>query len=177
MTLSAPTPIRGALTEASALLPRVKDGLGAVQTTHKDYLSVELRTAFADSIDIDAALKAGHESENRWDYLLGHAPSGLVVAVEPHSARDDEIATVINKRAAARAQLKDHLRPGAKIARWLWVASGKVRFASTEKAGFRLAQHGIEFVGSQVQAKHLPTQAAAPTRGTGKPRRESPAGR
>ncbi|MCK6574822.1 hypothetical protein L6V77_27440 [Myxococcota bacterium] len=155
----------------------MKDGLGAVQTTHKDYLSVELRTAFADSIDIDAALKAGHESENRWDYLLGHAPSGLVVAVEPHSARDDEIATVINKRAAARAQLKDHLRPGAKIARWLWVASGKVRFASTEKAGFRLAQHGIEFVGSQVQAKHLPTQAAAPTRGTGKPRRESPAGR
>lgn len=169
MTLPAPTPIRGILTEASVILPQVKDGLGAVQRAHKDYLSVELRTKFADSLDIDEALKAGHESENRWDYLLGHAASGLVVAVEPHSARDDEITTVINKRAAAREQLKDHLRPGAKIARWLWVASGKVRFASTEKAGFRLAQHGIEFVGSQVQAKHLPAEVAAPVRGNGRP--------
>ena len=101
-------------------------------------------------------MQLGHEQANRWDYLLGHAPSGKVVAVEPHSAKQDEITTVINKRAAAREQMRAHLNDGARVAKWLWVASGKVHFANTEKARLRLDQHGIEFVGTKVTSKHLP---------------------
>ena len=78
-------------------------------------------------------MQPDHEQANRWDYLLGHAPSGNVVAVEPHSAKQDEITTLINKRVAAREQMRGHLRDGARVAKWLWVASGKVHFANTEK--------------------------------------------
>lgn len=96
------TPVRGALAEDSTLQPHVKDGLGAVRSAHKAYFAEAIRPAFADSIDIDEALQGGHEQENRWDYLVGHAASGAVVAVEPHSAKDDEVSTVIAKRTAAR---------------------------------------------------------------------------
>jgi hypothetical protein len=157
------TPVRRALRDDSSLLDSVQDGLGAVESAHRDYFAPSIRTAFADSLDLDKALKPGRERENRWDYLLGHTASGQVVAVEPHSAKDDEIGTVIRKQKAAREQLREQLRDGAKVARWLWVASGKVRFAATEKAKLRLDQHGIEFAGKQVTTRHLPpTSAAAP---------------
>lgn len=149
------TPVRSALRKDSTLLPLVADGLGAVKRTDRNYFDIAIRQTFVDSLDLDAAMQLGHEQSNRWDYLLGHAPSGNVVAVEPHSAKNDEITTVINKRIAAREQIKEHLRNGARIAKWLWVASGKVHFANTEKARRRLDQNGIEFV-TKVTAKHLP---------------------
>lgn len=152
----AKTPVRNALHENSALLPLVADGLGALKNAHRDYLDSGIRQAFADSLDLDEAVKDGHEQENRWDYLLGHTPSGEVIAIEPHSAKQDEITTVINKRIAAQEHLKDHLRAGARVTRWLWVASGKVHFANTEKTKLRLDQNGIQFVGKKVAAKHLP---------------------
>jgi hypothetical protein len=92
--------------------------------------------------------------------LLGHAPSAEVVAVEPHSAKQDEVTTVIRKKRAALDQLKDHLRDGARMAKWLWVTSGKVHFADTEKTRRLLDEKGIEFVGTRVYAKHLPLAAA-----------------
>lgn len=149
------TPVRSALRKDSMLLPLVADGLGALKNAHRDYFDAAIRPTFADSLDLDEAMQFGHEQANRWDYLLGHAPSGNVVAVEPHSAKQDEITTVINKRVAAREQLKGHLRDGARVVKWLWVASGKVHFANTEKARLRLDQNGIEFV-TRVTAKHLP---------------------
>lgn len=154
------TPIRRALREESPLLANVQNGLGAVKPTHRDYFHTSVRAAFADSLDTDEALRITHEQENRWDYLLGHAASGEVVAVEPHSAKSDEVRTVIRKRQAAQDQLRAHLRDGAKVAKWLWVASGKVQFANTEKIRFQLDSNGIEFADRQILAKHLP---AAPT--------------
>lgn len=136
-------------------MPKVADGLGAVRKTDRNCFDMTIRQTFVDSLDLDKAMQLGHEQANRWDYLLGHAPSDNVVAVEPHSAKHDEITTVINKRTAAREHMKEHLRDGARIAKWLWVASGKVYFADTEKARRRLDQHGIEFV-TKVTAKHLP---------------------
>lgn len=149
------SPIRKALKVDSALLPLVVDGLGAVEAAHKKYFEDSIRNAFADSIDLDKAMLQGHEQENRWDYLLGHNLSEAVIAVEPHSAKQDEITTVINKRRAAQEHLKDHFKDGVKIHKWLWVASGKVHFANTEKARLRLDQNGIQFVGTKVSSKHL----------------------
>jgi len=148
--------------------------MNAVESAHKKYFSAEIRADFADSLDIDQNLKQGREQDNRWDYLLGHKPSGEVVAVEPHSATQGEISTVIRKRTAARDQLHEHLRDGAKIAKWLWVASGSVHFAATEKAKLQLDQNGIEFVGTTVMMKHLPTapqSVAAARRATRKKKR------
>ncbi|MFZ2652679.1 MAG: hypothetical protein WA210_21475 [Burkholderiaceae bacterium] len=158
------TPLRRALREDSLLVACIADGLGAVKIAHRGYFDPTIRSAFADSLDLDEALSQGHEQENRWDYLLGYAPTREVVAVEPHSAKQDEITTVINKRFHAREQLKDHLRAGARITKWLWVASGRVHFADTEKARRRLDQHGIEFVGRRVELRHLPSAVASDSR-------------
>lgn len=152
----ASTILRRTLRSNSSLQGSVCDGVGAVKNAHRAYFDPTIRTAFEDSLDLDAALRVGHEQENRWDYLMGHEPSSEVVAVEPHSAKQDEISTVIKKRSYAREQLKPHLQGGARVSKWLWVASGKVHFADTEKAKRRLDQNGIEFVGKKVMARHLP---------------------
>jgi hypothetical protein len=147
------------LRERSSLHPSVKDGMDAVSKSHRACFDEAIRSTFADSLELDEALRAGRDRENRWDYLMGHSPSGEVIAVEPHSAKQDEITTVIRKRRAALEQLAEHLRDGARISKWLWVAPGKVHFAETEKAKLRLDQNGIEFVGTKVMAKHLPVAA------------------
>ena len=150
------TPVRAALLSTSSLHGQVVDALGAVKDGHRDYIDGPLRIDFADSIDVDDALHSGNEQENRWDYLLGHGPSAAVFALEPHSAKTGEISTVIRKKEAATRQLAPHLRSGSRIARWLWVASGPVDFADTEKARRALDQRGILFVGKSVLRKHLP---------------------
>lgn len=146
----------------SALLPAVNDGLAAVKKADRDYIDADVRTDFADSLDLDHALQQGHEQEHRWDYLLGHAPSAQVIALEPHSAKQDEVTTLIKKRRAALDQLKPHLRTGGRISCWLWVASGDVHFADTERARKMLDENGILFVGKRVRSSHLPESPAGP---------------
>ena len=164
----ARTALKRALNNDSSLHQAVRDGLSAVKTSHRAYFDKVIRSTFGDSLDLDEAMRVGHEQENRWDYLLSHVPSDEVVAVEPHSAKQDEISTIIKKLSAAREHLKPHLRTGGRVSRWLWVASGDVQFANTEKATLRLAQSGIQFVGRIVRAKHLgedvKTAAPAPRR-------------
>jgi hypothetical protein len=149
------TVVRGALRPESALQPSVCDGLGAVATAHRDYIHESIRVHFNDSLDLDEALREGHEQENRWDYLLGHSRTGEVVAAEPHSAKQDQVSTVIRKKKAALVHLRDHLRNGARVSRWLWISSGKVQFANTEKTTLLLAQNGIQFVGRAIREKDL----------------------
>lgn len=152
----ATTPVRAALRPGSPLQTRVQDALGAVASAHRRHIDAAIRADFADSLELDEAMREGHEGENRWDYLLGHGPSRVVVALEPHSAEQGEISTVIKKKKAALVQLRDHLTDGARIQAWFWVASNKVHFAETERVRRQLDQHGIEFVGKKLLAKHLP---------------------
>lgn len=149
------SPIRSALKEQSSLVPEVRDGLGALKKSDRAFIDGPLHACFKDSLDIDVALRRGHDNENRWDYLLGYEPTAAVFALEPHSAREDQISTVIAKRAATKRHLVCHLKPNARIEAWLWVASGKVHFANTEKARIRLDQNGILFVGTKMLHKHL----------------------
>lgn len=170
------TPIRDGLSADSVLLPLVEDGLGALLRAHRSMIAADVREAFSDSLDIDGALKKGREQEHRWDYLLGHAPTQKIVGLEPHSAKNDEITTVIDKRRDALEQLKGHLKPGVKVERWYWVASGSVYFNPFEKATIRLANHGIAFIGKALLSKHLPVADSGDTsagRDTTKKRRGS----
>jgi hypothetical protein len=152
---SLATPIRKALEEQSPLQQAVRDGLGACKDAHRAYIDENLRAAFADSLDCDEAMRAIYPDDHRWDYLFGYRPSGVVIGLEPHSAKEDQISTVIEKRKAALEQLRPHLKEGARVETWLWVASGTVHFADTEKARRRLDQSGIKFVGKRVLEKHL----------------------
>jgi len=166
------TPLRGSLAPRSSLIREVQDGIGAVKGTDCNYFDVEIRSAFGDSLDLDAALLKQHSQKRRWDYLLAHSPSREIIGVEPHSAKEDQISTIIRKREAAKDQLASHLKPGRRVSRWLWVASGRVHFAATEKAKLRLDQNGIQFVGRRVLAKHLP-KTAPNQKGHGRTRRKS----
>jgi hypothetical protein len=165
--------VRSALVASSSLLPKVEDGMRAVKSSDGDCFHADVKSAFADSIDLDEAMKPGRDEENRWDYLLGHSASRTVIGVEPHSAKEDQVSTVIKKRKAAVEQLRPHLAAGKAVASWLWVASGNVQFADTEKTKLRLAQNGIEFVGKQVLPKHLPgaSSVQSPAKAKRKPRR------
>ena len=153
----------------------ILDGLKALKSAHvRDHLDEAIRPAFADSLDLDAALLRGNEQQHRWDYLMGHMPSGEVIAMEPHSANSKGVKAVIAKREAARLHLRAHLKPGARISAWLWIASGKVDFAHTEKAIRLLDQNGITFVGKQVLPKHLPAASVPVSAKPPKKRRPKP---
>lgn len=149
------TPIRKGLKPDSPLQADVKNALGAVKSVDKDLVSVGTRKDFGDSLDLDGSLRATHPQAPRWDYLLGHTPSGTLVGVEPHPATNAEIEVVIQKRVAARTQLRGQLKPEVNVARWLWVASGKSDFLPHEKKVLYLAENGIAFVGRQVNAKDV----------------------
>jgi hypothetical protein len=148
------TPIRKALTAQSTIKALVQDGIGAIKDNDKRCLDASIRTQFADSLDTDEAFRVGRDQEPRWDYLLGHKNRSLI-AVEPHSAKTDEIETVINKKKALKQQLNGHLKDEMHISKWLWVASGTVCFPRGSKHEIKLSQSGIKFVGRCVLVKHL----------------------
>ena len=74
----------------------------------------------------------------------------------------------------ALQQLQGHLKTGARVADWFWVASGKVDFLPLEKAHMRLASSGIRFIGTRLLKKHLP-ERATPSTGK-KTRKKNPDG-
>lgn len=149
------TPIRKVLVSKSKLRGLVADGLGALDAGHRTAIEVDLRPAFADSLEIDENLRKGRENENRWDYLLGHGEIDCVVGLEPHSATNKEVTVVIKKRQMALEHIRSHLADGMYIRAWFWVASGKVDFVPMEKATNRLNNNGITFVGRQLLTRHV----------------------
>jgi len=137
------------------LLGLVEDGLSAVSGRHRAHLADEIKNAFTDSLEIDENLKDGRDRENRWDYLLGHGALSCVIGMEPHTAKDQEVKTVIRKKQSAQQQLREHLQKGTRIEEWYWVASGKNRFLDTEKTRRLLDQNGICFICPKLHAKDL----------------------
>lgn len=156
MSKKKATPIRAGLKPASPLQAAIHDGLGAMKQVDKGYIEQTIRTEFADSLDLDAAMQMAHPEDNRWDYLLGHGKSGKLFALEPHTMKDKEVKVLIQKRAQAKLQLEGHLRPGVTIADWFWVSSVD-GIADTGKARRSLDQAGIKRVGKALKAKHLGT--------------------
>jgi len=179
------TPVRALLVPTSSLHAHIGDGLVTVKDSHWTYIESSIRARFTDSIDLDKALEPGHEQENRWDYLLGWGAED-VIALEPHSATNHEVKTVIAKKRAAMEQLASHKSPKRSVKKWFWVASGKNDLTPLDKKRLILAQHGISFVAPMLSAKHLPSappdgqpkgsQSAAPVfaRPVGKARKATP---
>lgn len=130
-------------------------------TNPLSFVDTSLRTELDDCLEIDENLKASHEQENRWDYMLGHGPSGTAIGSEPHSAHTKEISVVTRKRERAREQFREHPTPNAKVAEWFWVASGKVDFAPHEPAMRQVVNAGVTVVGGGLKVKHLEAFGAA----------------
>ena len=147
-------PVSRALT-GSYLAGAIRGGIQALPSDKRKHIAESVRSDFLDSLDLDEASRPRHPTDARWDYLLGHEPSSQVVAVETHSAETSQVSRVIQKRTASLGHLRGQFRAGHHVAAWYWAASGRVDFVPFEKAMFRLNEHGIEFVGGRLEAKHL----------------------
>jgi hypothetical protein len=163
-------PVSRAL-KGSHLAASIRPGTQALPSDKRRHVGEALRPAFADSLDLDEATRVQYPNDARWDYLLGHDDASCVVALETHSAHTSEVGLVIQKRAASRRHLRDHLVAGHDVAAWFWAASGRVDFVPHEKMINRLNENGIEFVGGRLEAKHL-TAILRPSRTTSRPRRQ-----
>lgn len=149
------TPTRTALRRESRLTSLVRDGLQALKAADRRLIEEPIKSRLQDSLDIDAAFAETHSNENRWDYLIGDTAPERLIGLEPHSAKSDEVSTVIRKKRRALEQLRHHLKPGKKVWRWFWVSAGAVHFPDTDRVNLQLAQENIQFVGKQLQRKHL----------------------
>jgi len=147
-------PVARAL-KGSYLAAAIRDGIQAVPNDKRKHISEAVRADFLDSLDLDEATRPRHPTDARWDYLLGHAPSSRVVAIETHSAETSQVSRVIQKRTASLGHLQDQLGTGQHVAAWYWAASGRVDFVPHEKTVLRLSENGIQFVGGRLEAKHL----------------------
>ena len=78
-----------------------------------------------------------------------------MIGVEPHSAKSDEVSTVIAKKDRAREHLRPHLIKGCQVFEWFWVSSGTVHFPDMDRTEKRLAQANITFVGRQLKKGNL----------------------
>jgi len=147
-------PVHRALKD-SYLAKAIQDGLQAVPGDKRRHIAETIRPEFLDSLDLDKATRERHPTDARWDYLLGHASSSKVVAIETHPAETSHVSQVIEKRTASLGHLRDQLTEGHRVAAWYWVASARVDFVPHEKTMIRLGQNGIQFVGGRLEAKHL----------------------
>lgn len=151
----ASTPVRKGLKTDSVLQNSVENGLGAIESKDKNCFDRSIRTSFLDSLNLDKAMVDQYNQSNRWDYLLGLAQSGKIIGVEPHSGRDDEVAVVIRKKEQALLQIRDHLKNGVKIDKWIWVSSGRSKFPRFDKVTLQLSQKGIKYVGRAIRLEDL----------------------
>jgi hypothetical protein len=163
-------PVKRALGK-SYLAASVRAGLQALPDDTRDRIAENLRSDFVDSIDLDAATRERHANDERWDYLLGHALSSKIIGIETHSASTSQVSKVINKRTKSIDHTRAEFVEGAYVAAWYWVASGRVDFVPHEKTVNRLAQNGIQFVGTRLEKKHLAHLAQRDTGGTGSRKR------
>ncbi len=147
--------VTGSLRPGSSLRSDVRPGLGAMKVADRRRIDPAARDRFVDSIDVDEALRLGHPVERRWDYVLGDEEGTQLVGVEPRPAESGEVAVVMQKKRNTERWLVDHLRGGGRVARWLWVGTGKTSLPLGDKVRLRLAQAGIRFVGRRLQEKHL----------------------
>lgn len=141
-----------ALIDESSLRQYVQNGCGAVAGEHRGLITDELKQTVLDSLNLDVATSAEHPGANRWDYILAVRRRNTLVGVEPHSARDDEIGTVIAKKQHSSRVLRSHLKNDWRVSAWIWVSSGKVKFSKMDPAIRRLDQNGIRFAGRIVRS-------------------------
>lgn len=143
--------LRDCLLDTSSLLSDVREGASAIRSSDIKLIAESERDKIADSIDLDSAMREEHPNLHRWDYIASVPVVDKLVAIEPHSATDSEVAVVIAKKKSAQEYLKTHFNKGHKVSNWYWVSHGRVGFSKMDKARRQLDQHGIEFVGHFVR--------------------------
>jgi len=126
--------------------------MGAFTGGHGKLIAEDQRSRIGDSLDLDAASRVEHPQANRWDYIISIPASQTFAGIEPHSAKDDQISVVIQKKEHAVEYLRSHLQHSCRITKWFWVTEGRVSFSKMDRARRRLDQKGIRFVGRVLRS-------------------------
>lgn len=134
----------------SYLRAAVVKGSSAIRKDHRALIATKELARIWDSLNFDSATQGLYPEENRWDYFVSVSGCELIVGIEPHSASDSEVSVIIRKKNHAAAVLQDQLAPGARVSRWYWVASTKIRFGRMERSTRQLNRAGITFVGNRI---------------------------
>lgn len=110
----------------------------------------EAESQVTDSVDFDEATRRAGSSDSRWDYFLGLG-SGSIIGVEVHPASDKEVKAIIAKKAASSPLIAQELAPGAKVSKWVWIATGRNSVSKNSRFARELAAKRIELVGRQLR--------------------------
>jgi hypothetical protein len=97
------------------------------------------------SVDIDTAVKSTYPNASRWDYALGY--DGTTHFIEVHTAKTDEVKSVLNKLQ----WLKDFLSKDApeldkEPKRFHWIAYNGNHILPNSSQARQLAKSGITVV-------------------------------
>ncbi len=142
--------IRQMLRPESRLARNVSRGMQALKPSHRSAITVS-RTTVLDSLDLDSATRHLLPIGRRWDYLLGTSRrQNMLVGVEVHPARANQVRPVIEKKRAAHRLLRDELIDARCVRCWLWIASGRSTITRTGPEARLLALAGVRFVGRRL---------------------------
>jgi hypothetical protein len=134
----------------SVLRAAVVSEAGALEREHQALIDRPALVQIRDSVNFDSALRHLYPEDHRWDYFVSVAGQEIIVGIEPHSASDSEVSTVLKKKQHAWSVITDQCLPGTTVSRWFWIASTKVRFSRNERASRQLDKAGITFVVSRL---------------------------
>lgn len=142
--------LAASLLSSSSLQLHLTSGLRAMAGNSKRVQQKNGNTS--DSLDFDAATRPQYPNSARWDYFLGvtygvRASDSKIIAIEVHSATDGKVSEVIAKKRHSKPLMLAELHSGKQVHRWVWIASGKVRFSPNSKYRRLLATERIEFMG------------------------------
>jgi hypothetical protein len=117
----------------------VKDGMGALKGGHHRKVEMEATC----SVDLDAHGPRRGDGEKRWDYVLvNHDGKGH--GVEVHPGWTSNVEEMIEKKRWAEQVLAREAKKLV-VAKWHWIATGKVDIRKHDRARKRLVEAGVEF--------------------------------
>jgi hypothetical protein len=134
-----------------------RSGLQALESKDRKYIACDDTRVIVGSVDLDKHTKATYPEDPRWDYGIGieiDSSDDRIVWLEVHPASTGKVDEVIKKHAWLKKWLTDSGSDLKRmLARYVWVASGKVAIAHHARQVKRLASMGILFAGSKYRIK------------------------
>ncbi|WP_008314814.1 hypothetical protein [Leptolyngbya sp. PCC 6406] len=136
---------RSAVQSTPSLQAALKPGLRALGSNSSKIKSNDPGKCEG-SIDIDTTVRAQYPNSSRWDYALGYG--GKTYFVEVHSAKTDEVSSVLNKLQWLKDFLvRDVPELNKEPRSFHWIASGKVAILPSSSQARQLAQKGLRVAG------------------------------
>jgi hypothetical protein len=131
-------------------------GLQALRAEDRRHIDAEDTRHLTGSVYVDAALQKADPHGNRWDYAIGYQHANraeeVIYWVEPHTASDAQVKTVIKKAQWLLTWLKGAGKLLDAFEREIvWVSSGATSFTLSAPQNKQMALVGLQHRGSVLR--------------------------